>query len=206
MLPALATAPRPDPVLGQICDSPIGDMQGPCSAPTGGCRVSIGLRTLLPALPPDQGCRKAPPEPAQGRDLQSASLHCRKSRRGGRDPPAKSPGDPRRLGAPVLAALHPGCSSSTAPQRAPRILCPSGGSRRTEGRAELSHGEDSCSWEKGGLRDYGQEPIKARDQFSPPWEEESGAFAPHELICFLMRSWESCCQQPATRLPSTAGM
>lgn len=71
---------------------------------------------------------------------------------------------------------------------------------------EISHGKDGCSWGKGGLRDYGQEPTKAKDQYFPPWGEESGASAPQELICFLMRSSEFCCQQPATRLPSSAGM
>lgn len=119
--------------------------------------------------------------------MQLASLHCRKSTRGF-FLQQRTLGTPWRLGTPVLAALYPGCSSSTPPQRAPRILCPSGGSRRAEGRVEISHGKDGCSWEKGGLRDYGQEPIKARDQFSPPWGEESGASAPQELICFLMRA------------------
>lgn len=187
------------------------------TAPMGTCRVPALHPQLAvgPALAPepsslpfpqDAGRRKAPLEPAQGRDLQLASLHCRKTWRGGRDPPAKSPGDPLEAGGICPAALHPGCSSPTAPQRAPRILSLSGGSRRAEGRAEISHGKDGCSREKGGLTDYGQEPVKARDQFSPPWGEESGASAPQELICFLMRSWEFCCQQPATRLPSTAGM
>lgn len=181
-------------------------MENPCSAPIAGCRARISPRTVLLPLPPRCRCRKAPPEPAQGRDLQLASLHCRQSRKGGRDPPAKNPGDPLEAG-----GTCPGCSSSKvqqfhSPKEAPRILCPSGGSRRAEGRVKISHGKDGWSWEKGGLRDYGQEPIKAGDQFSPPWGEESGASAPQELVCFLMRSWECCCKQPATRLPSTVGM
>lgn len=115
------------------------------TAPTGTCRVPALHPQLAvgPALAPepsslpfpqDAGCRKAPLEPARGRDLQLASLHCRKTWRGGRDPPAKSPGDPLEAGGICPATLHPGCSSPTAPQRAPRIPVPVW--RQQEGRGQ----------------------------------------------------------------------
>lgn len=92
-------------------------------------------------------------------------MHCRTSKRRGREHPAKNSGGPLDAGG-TCAGCSPS-SSSTAPQRAARIL--SAGSR-----VEISHGKDSCSWEKGGLRDYGQEPSKLGINLLPPEERKWG--------------------------------